>query len=29
MNLTDIQRIKGPKLDDADLYNLNFLGTRR
>jgi len=29
MNLVDIQRLKGPKLDDADLYHLNFLGTPR
>lgn len=26
MTLTDLQQTKGPKLDDNDLYNLNFLG---
>ena len=26
LGLTDIQNSKGPKLDDSDLYDLNFLG---
>lgn len=26
MNLTELQRTKGPKLQESDLYNLNFLG---
>lgn len=26
MHLADLQLAKGPKLDESDLYNLNFLG---